>query len=403
MHNRIAIRVQIDRILFFLYIIYTELIAVKYYNASWLYYLLLFGYSSTAIIMHAKTAMVIFTRNRLFVWYLLFLASNALISLFVAADSFIAFSYIGKLLEMSLLVFVIFIYAKDDGNLEYTAKVILVVASLMALIILVNPTIGSIGRDGSVYLTIAEGVNAHGVAVTELIGAWACLYLLSKKRIDGKRIAFALFIILVFVYAIYKTNSRKGLIGIALILIFSLSTINRYLKSAMSNKRRLVLICMLIVCIIALFVLAYTTGRLYSNNLFERIASNYANADRALLILDAFSVFLRHPIIGVGFNNYKLYSSFGLYSHCTYAELLACCGIVGGLPFVVMLYKSIVGIFVYKIEDQNDVKGKYIKNIMSALAITILFIGWTQIIFYERYLMYAIGMLGGYLIAERKY
>ena len=72
--------------------------------------------------------------------------------------------------------------------------------------------------------------------------------------------------------------------------------------------------------------------------------------DRWIIAVDAFRVFLLHPIFGVGIDNYSLYSSFGLYAHSTILELLAGTGIFGTILFLCPYFSVIKTLFNHSIK-----------------------------------------------------
>lgn len=63
-----------------------------------------------------------------------------------------------------------------------------------------------------------------------------------------------------------------------------------------------------------------------------------ASSTRLQLYKDAVKFWKMSPIFGIGFGQYQVFSSYRLYSHSTYAEILACTGIIGCLLFFIPLF-----------------------------------------------------------------
>jgi len=101
-------------------------------------------------------------------------------------------------------------------------------------------------------------------------------------------------------------------------------------------------------------------------------------------------VFAAHPLMGVGLNNYRFYSKYGLYSHCTYTELLSCCGIIGSFFFILFCIALFSAI---RKADRCLRQTTEIRNLHLSLAIVCAFVGFTQIFFYESHLMYMLTFL----------
>ena len=191
----------------------------------------------------------------------------------------------------------------------------------------------------------------------------------------------------IFLYVIILTASRKALVGcIILILYWGVLCLKPYLKR-MRHMQKVVLIS---VTVFAILVIAQYYGTFFINesiNMQDRFlklsTQGITDDNRMYLIKDAIKVFLEHPIIGVGWNNYKFYSIYSMYSHCSYVEVFACTGIVGSILIYYLLLILCKGVFSnkYKIEDT------ICHNMNILLLLLFLFNSTMQIVFYNNNLL----------------
>ena len=118
-------------------------------------------------------------------------------------------------------------------------------------------------------------------------------------------------------------------------------------------------------------------------------SEDVSDVNRIEMVKDAFGVFKSHPIVGVGWNNYRLYSSSGTYSHCSYVEVLACTGVIGAALFYYWLYIAVRNAVKFLRE-----KKRYIVSVnLIALVLVFLFINLVQIMFYNTYLLLIIHLI----------
>jgi O-antigen ligase len=96
------------------------------------------------------------------------------------------------------------------------------------------------------------------------------------------------------------------------------------------------------IAVLALFAVAlYLVARygipiFQSSTTYFRLTDEYARRSdlgRIDLYSEAWKYFLQNPIFGLGFNQFRLYNSKGMYSHSTYMEILANTGMVGAVLF----------------------------------------------------------------------
>jgi hypothetical protein len=387
--------ITLSRFLFVLAFFYLEVISLRIINIPNLYVLLLLG-GLVATFFETQSNFKRAFHSSTILSFILFIVICAVGVYLVAVNKSVGMQAITRLFEYLLLGLMIYTFSAKDGNLLFVAKVMFSLGVVVCLLMVFSPETFSEGVMRTVYLSYSSDVNPHVTAIIEVLGLWAILYLFSyKDKIYLRDVIFSLLSIAFFMYAIILTNSRKGFIAALIVLIISLPNYWKLIKEIMGTKQRISIgFCVIIIIGLAgLWVLR--TGVLTQNNFWDRIAtlSDNSNAGRISYVIEGFKVFLKHPLIGVGLNNFRYYSYAGTYSHCTYAELPACSGILGTIPFAIMYIKTIINILNSKKSYASDLCRK---RLMIAMILVLLFISFTQISFYIRELMIMIFIMGAY-------
>ena len=207
-------------------------------------------------------------------------------------------------------------------------------------------------------------------------------------------------LVLLFLFCIILANSRKGILAALLLIVMAFRPYLRLFFSRVKKGNKLLLFGIVSLCMLWVVL----EGRMINfflsqNNLLERLTTqltDQSNQSRISLILEGLHTFAKHPLFGVGINNARYYSVYETYTHCTYAELLACCGILGSLPFVGFLYCTAAPLFRKAQANNLSSAESYRQSLAKILFGVLLLTGFTQIFFYERGLMYALSMVVSY-------
>ena len=145
------------------------------------------------------------------------------------------------------------------------------------------------------------------------------------------RVLFLLMIPISFLTAIYTASRQILLIQTPLILLL---LYGRYYKSA----RPMTKFATLIILLITIAIFAPKVHQLYEgSSLQQRNEIEIKEDVRIQLMADAFKVGNNHFPLGVGANNYILYSFNQHFSHNSYLELYANEGVVGVSLYIIML------------------------------------------------------------------
>lgn len=249
-------------------------------------------------------------------------------------------------------------------------------------------TVGKLAR-----LSINEATNVNSVGVLFTFGIWCILYILSNRKMAIIHLIGCVIIIALFLYYIIKTLSRKSLIASAFLLLFwFVFALIPYLKR-MSVGRRLMIIFVSVGTVWLIyykFASVFSTAYSSMSYRLQRLSEeNITDMHRFDLILDACKVFFQHPIIGVGWNNYRYYSFSGQYSHNTYVEVLACTGLLGASLAYTMWWLQIKSILV---SFRNKIDRLPMASILS-LFLVLVFIDSVQIMYYNSTLLMIMNLL----------
>lgn len=314
---------------------------------SWTNYILIVGFTVTGVLSSGdffNQKKVFLKLNKYFMYWSVFVIYVLVSGIFVAKNYSIVLNHVSLLLEVLLVLLYVGFIAETEGTLRFFYQVFMVIAAIYTLSLLRNGVMNS--RSGRLYLSETSNPNSDGIVLA--FGVYSTLKLIDLKKPANLVPLLALSV--VEFYGIFLTGSRKALILAAVFFVFSLlRTWNRRKELSDSTKIFLGLVFIVIIAFGVLWMLpAYMSSSAFSRMQDADVGIN----DRWNIALDALRVFSQHPFFGVGINNYKLYSSYGLYAHSTIPELLSGTGIIGTILFFIpyfsvfysLLKKNMAGI-----------------------------------------------------------
>lgn len=184
---------------------------------------------------------------------------------------------------------------------------------------------------------ITKHYTTNGIyLVTGILPLGAAVCCRSLKEISfRKRIAICgLFVAVLF--ALLLSGKRAHTLFAVAALLISIY----YYYSDRPRTRKIKIITGLFIATLALFVASYFVPQVLNvvNRFLEADESTAGlTSGRDLLQAQIYSVIATHPVFGVGWGWFPWNNSFspGDYAHNVYLELLAECGIVGTLPFII--------------------------------------------------------------------
>lgn len=391
-----SVRLSIDKILYFIYMVYVTVLSPKGifvpYLASVLLALSVFG----TFCFHKTTVFRLFRRSRILLWLFTFLLVNFVFGWLTSASTSAMLSQCKFILECYLDFVIIMAISIDDGSIKYVTNLMLFTSLLMTALLIVAPV--RFTEIGNAYYTFSKQVNPHIVGMFAVLGIWC---LINKVYQKGSSSVFLficiVFLIGVYTYAIILANSRKSLIAEAIVLLLSFFPLIKFLKKKAGFAKRIFIYLFIAACIFLTVRVFMAFGLMERTNIWDRLINQQndeGNTNRWLLIKDGLRVFSEHPIFGVGLDNYRFNSTVGeAYTHCTYSEILSCCGIVGTLPFVlffIALFRKVLAVVPQKAAD------RFAKRLTVSMLLMTLVLAWTQILFYQRIWMIILAIAAAY-------
>lgn len=311
------------------------------------------------------------------VLWIAFAFSSLFIGYVVAINQSYLIAAIVTLIENLILIIAICFISKYDGNIDYTVKVFIILALLCAI----TTVFWGEGYHGSNRISLTAATNPNGLGVMLVTGIFCLLY---KMDINKKiSIAFVSAGTLFFLYTIIMTGSRKSLLAASLLLIYwVLFCFSGALKNITFNKKTgsIFLLIVAAICFIYLIVPVFE-----DSVMLQRLTALFEQGDttRTGMYREAYDFFLSSPLYGIGYKNYELISIYRTYSHSTYAETLACTGLIGVFlyfsAYITMAMKSLRVIIDKHLEYDVRIQARFILG----LFLVMLFLATGVIHFYQ--------------------
>lgn len=161
-----------------------------------------------------------------------------------------------------------------------------------------------------------------------------CIIAAYYAIVREKKICFFPFLVL-FAILVFG-GSRKNIIVVPLIAVFFAFFSGNLTKRA---RNILAVVAVILIGVYLLFTLDFLEQ--IRNTMFEMVYGLFgintgaairidrSTSERLYLIEEAKKIWWQHPIIGVGWDNYRYFNSLHVYAHNSYYELLASLGVIG--------------------------------------------------------------------------
>lgn len=288
--------------------------------------------------------------------------------------------------QLLVLIYGVIYISKQDRNIDFFIKVFIAFAIICAVTTMFW---GVNYRGGQITMGLRNNPNELGI--TMAIGVCCILYKLSFKKLVYLIVKF--IAILLLIYVVLLTGSRKSFFSILLIMIYWLIYVElKDIKASRFTQK-----------IKGIFAILLMTGVSYyifypffeDSILLRRLINLFESGSeiRVGMYIEAIDLFKKSPFVGIGFNNYRAVSIYGTYSHSTYAEALACTGMIGStlyfFPYIIILINYI------KMVTSKKLDALLLKQarVMLGLFGVILFLGFGVIHYYSPTSSIAFGMI----------
>ena len=323
--------------------------------------------------------------------WLAFTVIELVVAPFVSANVSYATSSLTTFLKLVIMCLCLEYTAFIDNNSDFLIKLMYFDSLLYVFFMITSEnTIG-----GRLAL-----VNANADANVCLIGIVTGSMMIGKSKKGFNILILASMIPMI--YASLMTGSRKSLYCMLFYLGLWAFAEFRTTWKTLSFGKKMGIVCLAAIAVF--FIIKIGIPFFYASNTYLRMTDSYViNSDQVRITLyqEAWDHFKKHPIFGIGFNQFRLYNARGLYSHSTYAEILACGGIVGVIlffiPHIWMLYWLIK---ILRFEKTYEERKETLLMLVYVLSSLFLAAGMVQTSNERVLMMYSV--VFGYITAKSK-
>jgi len=345
------------------------------------------------IILHAirTDEKIIKVINRELIFWILFAFSSLFTGSIVAVNFSHVFQSVITFIEFLVLIYGIVYISKQDKSIDYFIN-IFIIFSLVCGVTTVfwGVDLGN-GRRAMGHLD-----NPNSLGILMVVGICCILYKIDIKK--GLNTLVKISVIFFLMYVIVLTGSRKSLLSAVIIFLYWLFIVVKKDLKRLGGITSLRILFTLAIIISIAYLIFYPI--LKDSVLLERLknlSKSEADVIRRNMYREAFEMFKFSPIVGVGMNNFRDLSIFKTYSHSTYAELLACTGIIGAFLYAIP-YITVCIYFMKKIFSKTAITIlKKELRMMFGLYCILVFLGIGVIHFYDMTSTIAFGLIFAFM------
>ena len=333
-----------------------------------------------------------------FIILLFFVGYSVVTSILFANFKNSAFDGIFQLFQNLILLVVTMYIIIRDRSIKFISLSFVFVMLVMAIYALGNM------EDFDSRLSLTEETNANVLGHNAM-----CALMLLPLFIKPKNLLHNCILIIcavIFICTIVLSGSRMSFICLVVfILLFFLKLYPASLNKISSSSRAIKVIVGIVACIGVLYLIM---PALKGTLMYERLESLFTLVDtgdgdgqgRIYLYERAWEFFKSNPLCGIGYANFAP-MNYGAYSHSTYAELLACSGILGLIIYLLFyraMYKRVKKVKMLKLDNRNET----IRLTMMIALSVIVVLGIGEIVFYKINYYIIFGLIIGYGIISQE-
>ena len=305
--------------------------------------------------------------------FFLYAIYELFVSFFFSRSLSLSISSLTTVFEFLLVLYCVDMISNLEGNADWFMDIMRIVAIVCAAQAIL---FGKEFMNGVVVITMSNHNNPNALAFIMLFGIFT---LVRNQKKLFKHLVLNTILIVAFLFVIIRSGSRKCLISVLMLIVFFIIEYFQSIKGRKQIGNNQIFSMILVAGIAFAF---YYVKNLYSGSAsYQRMIALETQdgvSSRITLYREAFELFQRFPIFGVGFDQVKVWSTSGLYSHSTYAEVLACGGIIGVLIFFVPILIEAANMLKYTLAE-NDPEIKYELVMLITGFLCELFLGIGQI------------------------
>ena len=267
-----------------------------------------------------------------------------ILGLFSAKSPELVFTGIRTLTQLVIMALIVSYYSRNTRCVSWLFFAVLIGVLVISVSAVITGEFQMAEMEGEKARLAGIALNANSFAIAVLEGVAILLYYL--RRVWSKTLKLLIIGgILIAVRFIVASGSRKGFLGLAVLVFFWF--LFSYVKEF--GKRPILVIVMLLGMVGFGFFMAYQLRDSVLMQRFLRLEGKKgATAEgsatgRMLMIREGVHMTISNPVLGVGINNFRLHSVTERYAHNNYVEIFADTGIPGGILYhmiyVLILYR----------------------------------------------------------------
>ena len=294
----------------------------------------------------------------------------------VAANRDVLLNSITTYAQIIILMVFIVDFSRYEGNANFFLKSYAFLSIVYSLYMLFFGY-RFLGR-----VTLSASSNPNGDGLTLIYGIF-CILTLSEGSKRKMTFFVSQALIGLLLYSIVLTGSRKSfLAAVALVFLWFILVFPRRFRAS-ELKWKLVYSAW-ILSIVLLGAALFLPIFLHSVLFFRLTEELGAQSDQVRISMYQMSAefFASSPLVGIGFNQFRVLSPWRTYSHSTYAEIISSTGIIGTIlyfiPYCWIIYKLI---YVYLLRRKSEVGTQALMYLV--LMIVMLLLGAGVIHFYS--------------------
>lgn len=318
-------------------------------------------------------------------FWIIFAIESLVVGFFIAANQSILFSSLFTYLQYIIFMLILIYICDFERDIQFIIFIGKCASMLCALhTIFFGESSGWGGR-----IAMTESMNTNSLGILLVFGVFCILYNINLK--NNYSFFWSLISISIYTYVIFLTGSRKSFLALAFLIVSWVVFSLRYKFKYLSKTKKISLTFVFLIILIAIALVFIPL--FYNSILFDRFINllEVGEQTRKNMYNVAWQLFKENVWFGVGFDQYKVVSGFGAYSHTTYGEALATFGLIGSIlyfiPYLMLLLKFIK-MSLFKVQDLDK---KSNSRLLLGIYITFLLLGMGIVHYYNptTYLVFA--------------
>lgn len=228
--------------------------------------------------------------------------------------------------ERFVFMLIIYLICKIENSCDFPIKLCAFLGICSALLVVAGNSL-TLNR-----VRLSSNVSENALGNLLVLAVFCVIYLAMTKPHGVIGTVSAALAVLLMVYVVFMTGSRKSLYAIIILGTAFVALYNIHRDGGFSINASTFLFVIAVIALLIVFrgkITSIMNNTAMYNRFYgtKALDASESDAGRQYLYVRAFQHFLENPVLGIGFNNY-LYLHGG-YTHSTYAEIYCGTGILG--------------------------------------------------------------------------